>query len=805
MLDVTHIVLDCTPPNSNVPYLNQDAEERDSFLLIACCAELGGSYHARNIHLGSFDDTNLHLSYSTMSLAFSPSSRQVRAHALRNIGLALVARCQKERSTADISGAVDAHRHALRLVTGYDNDADMFLLDLAVSLRERHALCGGHEDLAEAIEHLQSMLLRPDSTQSHRSAITIELAKCLGKRYATLNNSDDLHTVLALAHESHFLQLPGHPNRYKPLVIMGIALMDLFENTGNAKYLHEAVGCLEEVSQKCAKGHSLQIHALSLLSNLLLLRSKLTDNKEDLDKAVLTAQQCLEIRPRYSTAQGVLARCLATRYERYGNPDDIDASICLFREQLAEMTPEGSQYASCLNGLAIRLHDKADYTLNSEYLDESIILLRQAHALHTVGHMWRSTILFNLANSLQKRFLRNQLPEDLREALQLHGSWLLDDQAPEPHLRWFYLTNMADTRRISFEYFGNPEDLDVAIDMLEQASHGLLHAPAKSQLEGYGVRGKLGSCYYLRAATTGSESDCSKALGLLTEAVGLLPTGNFDKCQLMFDLAKLYSTKSASFADLCNALDVYHTTATDTSYPAATRLVLGIKTLEILDSANPITPRREGSGPYTKLLEAYRSTIQLLPQVAYFGLDPHLHLRALGQAPALAANRAACAARGGQLEVAVELLEEGRNVFWTQHLRLRTPLNELPLDVATQLNDVINQLEFQSKRADSNEVMKTEARLTQQRELSQRLTKLIEHARSLPGLHRFMLSERFESIARAAYQNPCLILLATSRFCGAIVIASPTSPPVQLRFNPLLSPEEVTRMHNSLRALNGRY
>lgn len=66
-----------------------------------------------------------------------------------------------------------------------------------------------------------------------------------------------------------------------------------------------------------------------------------------------------------------------------------------------------------------------------------------------------------------------------------------------------------------------------------------------------------------------------------------------------------------------------------------------------------------------KLLQAYRSTVELLPQVAYLGLDPHLRLRALAQAPALATTAAACAVVGGQPQIAVELLEEGRTVFWT--------------------------------------------------------------------------------------------------------------------------------------------
>jgi hypothetical protein len=50
----------------------------------------------------------------------------------------------------------------------------------------------------------------------------------------------------------------------------------------------------------------------------------------------------------------------------------------------------------------------------------------------------------------------------------------------------------------------------------------------------------------------------------------------------------------------------------------------------------------------------------------------------------LACNAAACAIRCGQLGKAVELLEEGRSIFWSGALQLCTPLDEL-LHVAPEL------------------------------------------------------------------------------------------------------------------------
>ena len=55
----------------------------------------------------------------------------------------------------------------------------------------------------------------------------------------------------------------------------------------------------------------------------------------------------------------------------------------------------------------------------------------------------------------------------------------------------------------------------------------------------------------------------------------------------------------------------------------------------------------------------------------------------------LAAEAASCALRCGNAELAVELLEQGRSLFWTQALNLRADLGDLALaspDLASRRN-----------------------------------------------------------------------------------------------------------------------
>jgi len=77
-------------------------------------------------------------------------------------------------------------------------------------------------------------------------------------------------------------------------------------------------------------------------------------------------------------------------------------------------------------------------------------------------------------------------------------------------------------------------------------------------------------------------------------------------------------------------------------------------------------------------LEAYQAVIEFLPHMAMVGLNLQARWRALTSgSDGLARDAAACAIRSGQYERAVELLEEGRAVFWSQALQLRTPMTNL--------------------------------------------------------------------------------------------------------------------------------
>jgi tetratricopeptide (TPR) repeat protein len=76
-------------------------------------------------------------------------------------------------------------------------------------------------------------------------------------------------------------------------------------------------------------------------------------------------------------------------------------------------------------------------------------------------------------------------------------------------------------------------------------------------------------------------------------------------------------------------------------------------------------------------LGGHAEAVALLPLLGWRGLDRNDQLHQLGRWADLASDAAACAILAGQRQRAVELLEQGRTVLWSQALETRTDLTAL--------------------------------------------------------------------------------------------------------------------------------
>jgi tetratricopeptide (TPR) repeat protein len=84
--------------------------------------------------------------------------------------------------------------------------------------------------------------------------------------------------------------------------------------------------------------------------------------------------------------------------------------------------------------------------------------------------------------------------------------------------------------------------------------------------------------------------------------------------------------------------------------------------------------RSADKNQHRSAIDAYEAALQALPQVAALSLDVQSRQEALAAgSDGLARDASRCAIRFGNLEKAIEFLEAGRSIFWTQVLSLRSP------------------------------------------------------------------------------------------------------------------------------------
>ncbi|KAG2048564.1 hypothetical protein BDR06DRAFT_1024396 [Suillus hirtellus] len=351
-------------------------------------------------------------------------------------------------------------------------------------------------------------------------------------------------------------------------------------------------------------------------------------------------------------------------------------------------------------------------------LDEAIELSRAALLLRPPGHSNRSMSLNNLAGSLQTRFEQRGIMSDLDEAIELNRAALL--LRPPGHLaQYVSLDSLACSLTKRFLQRGIMSDLDEAIELHREAL--LLIHPGHSA--------RSSSLKYLalnlqhRFRQQGVQSDYDEAFNLYSQLSHL--------------------SNAASCTDL-GAAKSWAASACNLNHPSA--------------------------------LLAYQVALKFLDQqVALLSSSSH-HFDVIREAvSSLATDAFSCCVRRGELTTAVELVEQGRAVFWTQLARFSTPLDELSRsgDIGAALAEEFKRLSFCLRSAFDQS---TEDRSPQIRQLTMQWDGVITRIRMLPDFSRFLLPPLFSDLQKAAEDGPVIIVNASQYSCDALIIHTAEDP-----------------------------
>ena len=163
----------------------------------------------------------------------------------------------------------------------------------------------------------------------------------------------------------------------------------------------------------------------------------------------------------------------------------------------------------------------------------------------------------------------------------------------------------------------------------------------------------------------------------------------------------------------------------------------------------------------------------------------------------LAADAFSAFLRNQSPEKAVEVLEQGRGVFWGQLTRLRSPLDDVVAsgttgktlaDEFTRVSSLIHDA-FDMPGADQHD---------QVCRLNLELQRAVGDIRKLPGHSRFLLPSLFSDLRSAASGGPVIIVNASKYSCDALVV-SVDNHPIHIPLS--ITKDDVRKLSSNLRSL----
>lgn len=621
--------------------------------------------------------------------------------------------------------------------------------------------------LDELVDMLRDTLRLQLEPSVDRSSSLVRFAVGLNMRFRQTGQLADLDEAVELLHEALELLPALHPNRLLPLHILAGLLGNRFRHTGQLVDLDEALELHRETLVLQPTSHPERPVSLTNLASALAIRSRHTGQVADMDEAIELYREALALQPETQPDRWYilsnLASVLAIRFEDTGQLANLDEANELLRNALTLRPAPHCDIWLAYTSLAGVLLRRFGQTHELADLNEAIELDREALKLQPAGHPDRSSPLGSLANALHTRFGQKGQLIDLDETIELLREALRLRPVHADLTFAFVLNDLGNALGSRFLQAYQLADIDEAVELYRE---GLKLLPA-AHADRFALFNNLAITLGRRFSQTEQLPDLEEAIMISRESLHILPQEHPASCDISTNLG----TMLVLTGDLDDAMAAFRAAVECETATVSKRLYAAQQWASNAD------------GNHDSALEAFQNAIELLPHLAALELDlPSRQQLLMSNSDGLIRNAAACAIRSGMFVKAVELLEAGRGVFWSQALQLRTPLDELSLarpDLAKRLLHVSHALEQGSFRDFSTGLLNVRRRRrlheienVHYRNLNESRVKTLEEIRNLDGFQNFLRPLPFSVLNRAAAQGPVAILVDGISGCTALILTT---------------------------------
>ncbi|KAH7920201.1 hypothetical protein BV22DRAFT_1199073 [Leucogyrophana mollusca] len=778
----------------------------------ACLNNFAIILHARFQQLGHISDLKQALEHNASALKYRPPGHPDRWMTLNSIGSVYLTYFQQRKVPRDLEMALRHYRAALDAVPSGMVALWILRSNLANALCARFQRQGEPGDLERAIVHYRAALHTRPFTDPGRSKSFNNLGAALYIRSEHFGNKTDLDMAIQNHRSALRLCPPGHPDRPISLYNLAGALSARFRRRGQTADLKMALKLHRAALWLRPAGHPHRSLSLKGFVHTLRLCFQQRDQLPDLKLIIapddITLQ--LEDTPAPASVKSTTTGLIVS-YQKPDSPTDLELAHEYFRTAQNSRKPDDPDRFALLDGLANILRARSEHQA-SESKHQSIDEPRP-----TVPDNFDSLISSEVINDLVALYEKHDTITHIIQAIEhFRGPPLqLSDHHRSPSL----LGNLANAFRIRFDHNRDARDLDTSIEYHRAALD--LH-PEGSTLRVESLN-SLAIALMARYRLLRDPGDLRRAVNYHFDALELCLQGHRDYSITLLNLAiaiqKPFPARlshGVELTDLRLEIEENLEAMTDGNAPGHPLLAgvhghLATEYLERYDDSKQNMDLHEGfrhrelastyvsGGPWQQFrasyrwirdaemfghssaMRAYRTSLSLLDRhitVAFSVVSGH---RAVKQVPAaLVADAASCAVRQKLVSAAVELLEQGRTVLWTQLARFRTPLEDL-----RNVPEVGRRLAHEFERL-SEELLalqhstgRPEAEARRYGQLSMEWDSLIAQIRKAEGFSHFLMPPSFSHLQEAARDGPVIVVNSSQYSCDAIIVLH-IGPPIHV-------------------------
>lgn len=590
-----------------------------------------------------------------------------------------------------------------------------------------------------------------------------------------------LHPLLTS--DERAIGLPRDPRIW---AARAVGLLDRTVRSGEQEPLDEAIALLRRVLEVTPDDSPDRPGYQANLGSALSIRFERTGIRADLDEAINNLTAVVEATPADAPGRPMdlsnLGNALHKRFDSTGSITCLSDAIDHLSAAVMTARGDDPQRPGYRSNLASALRARFEYTGALTDLNSAIDLLSAAADTAPEDHPSRSVYLSNLGNALRRRYERTDDTDDLNEAIERLR--MAVRETDEKHRTWVrHLFNLGGALLFQFRHSGRRGDLDESIELLRQA----VEAAPDNDPDRAGWLSTLGTALRIRFEHTEDVQDLIDALDRLNAAVEVCAVHHPDRAQYLFNLGlalKAHFAITGSSEHFHAAIAAWQQATKSEAAPAEVRATAAYQWGALAAS----------NGRRVLALDGYAEAVAMLPLLSWRGLQRNDQLEQLGRWSDLTSDAAACALIAGQRRRAVELLEQGRAVIWSQALETRGDLTALeeaaPILAARikQIRTVLDDVAWDGTDAVADRpsdtisgIAASTSRAKLRMTLAHEWTELIDQARKLPDMPEFLRKPDATQLQRAATDGPIVIVNVSQYRCDALVVTADDIQVVPLR------------------------